>query len=257
MRKSITFCKRLGVQVLGVIENMAGFVCPHCGEITNVLLSGGGFRIAADMDVPYLGSIPMDPRIAEAYDQGKPLPRRRLGLSPPAGAMLEILKPIESLEPRPSAAAAAVLEPERRKQPCVSLFPSQEGISARTSATVKSSPSWTPIRSGRRSSGARTSSPRRTSRASCLNGLPNGVPRSSSPAAWARAPRAFSPSGGRVVVGAAAETPERVVASSWPGGSSPARTCATTMSNHYDPRRPGVYVDPVLNNSSTPAMSGE
>jgi len=71
VRKSITFCRRLQVPVLGVVENMSGFVCPKCGEVTQILPSGGGKRIAKDMNVPILGSIPMDPKIAEAGDSGR------------------------------------------------------------------------------------------------------------------------------------------------------------------------------------------
>ena len=57
--------------MLGVVENMSGFVCPKCGEVTQILRSGGGRRIAEDMGVPFLGSIPMDPKIAEACDSGR------------------------------------------------------------------------------------------------------------------------------------------------------------------------------------------
>ncbi len=71
VRKSISFCKRLAVPVLGVVENMSGFACPKCGEITQILPSGGGKKIAADMNVPYLGAIPMDPAIAQSGDSGK------------------------------------------------------------------------------------------------------------------------------------------------------------------------------------------
>lgn len=71
VRKSITFCRQLHVPVLGVVENMSGFVCPKCGEVTQILPSGGGKRIAKDMNVPFLGSISMDPKIAEACDSGR------------------------------------------------------------------------------------------------------------------------------------------------------------------------------------------
>jgi Mrp family chromosome partitioning ATPase len=80
VRKSITFCRRLGVPVLGVVENMSGFVCPRCGEVTQILPSGGGKRIAEDMRVPFLGSVPMDPGIAAAGDRGGAL----LGQDPDA-----------------------------------------------------------------------------------------------------------------------------------------------------------------------------
>jgi ATP-binding protein involved in chromosome partitioning len=71
VRKSISFCRQVGVPVLGVLENMSGFVCPRCGEVTPVFRSGGGRRIAEDMGVPFLGSIPMDPKIAESCDEGR------------------------------------------------------------------------------------------------------------------------------------------------------------------------------------------
>jgi len=71
VRKSITFCRQLHVPVIGVVENMSGFVCPKCGEITSILRAGGGKRIAEDMGVPFLGSIPMDPAIAETCDIGR------------------------------------------------------------------------------------------------------------------------------------------------------------------------------------------
>ncbi len=71
VRKSITFCRQLQVPVLGVVENMSGFVCPKCGTLTHILCSGGGRRIAEDMGVPFLGAIPIDPNIAEACDSGR------------------------------------------------------------------------------------------------------------------------------------------------------------------------------------------
>ncbi len=71
VRKSITFCRELNIPVIGVVENMSGFVCPGCGEVTRILSSGGGKMISESMDVPFLGEIPMDPGIAEAADQGR------------------------------------------------------------------------------------------------------------------------------------------------------------------------------------------
>ncbi len=71
VRKSISFCKRLEVPVLGVVENMSGFVCPKCGELTQILPEGGGRKIASDMNVPFLGAIPLDPGIAQSGDSGK------------------------------------------------------------------------------------------------------------------------------------------------------------------------------------------
>lgn len=71
VRRSITFCHQLGVKVLGVVENMSGFVCPHCGQVTQILPPGGGRRVSEEMAVPFLGSVPLDPQIAEAGDLGR------------------------------------------------------------------------------------------------------------------------------------------------------------------------------------------
>ena len=71
VRKSISFCQQVHVPVLGVVENMSGFVCPKCGELTQILPEGGGKKIALDMKVPFLGAIPLDPAIAQSGDSGK------------------------------------------------------------------------------------------------------------------------------------------------------------------------------------------
>jgi ATP-binding protein involved in chromosome partitioning len=72
VRKSITFCRQLNIPVLGVIENMSGLICPHCGQEIEVFKKGGGERMAMEMNVPFLGSIPIDPQVVEASDQGVP-----------------------------------------------------------------------------------------------------------------------------------------------------------------------------------------
>lgn len=72
VRKSIKFCKQLSLPVLGVVENMSGFVCPKCGEVTDIFKTGGGERMAAEMNVPFLGRIPIDPAVGEACDSGTP-----------------------------------------------------------------------------------------------------------------------------------------------------------------------------------------
>ena len=71
VRKSIAFCRKLELPVLGVVENMSGFVCPKCGETTAIFQSGGGARMASEMDVPFLGGIPIDAAIGEAADAGR------------------------------------------------------------------------------------------------------------------------------------------------------------------------------------------
>jgi len=96
VRKSISFCRQLSVPVLGVVENMSGFVCPKCGEVTHILNSGGGKKIAADMSVPFLGSIPIDPQIVESGDQGHAFIAEH-ATSATAKIMQEVIKPIEAL----------------------------------------------------------------------------------------------------------------------------------------------------------------
>ena len=101
VRKSITFCRQMHLPVLGVVENMSGFVCPKCGEVTQILRSGGGRRMAEDMGVRFLGAIPMDPNIAEACDNGQAFVRQYAS-SPTAVLMQEIIQPIIELSGKDS-----------------------------------------------------------------------------------------------------------------------------------------------------------
>ena len=72
VRKEIAFCKKIKIPVLGVVENMSGFVCPKCGQRTDIFKSGGGKDMAKRMAVPFLGTIPIDPAIVQACDSGRP-----------------------------------------------------------------------------------------------------------------------------------------------------------------------------------------
>jgi len=71
-RKCISFCRQLHTPVLGVVENMSGFVCPHCGERTDLFGAGGGEQMAGEMGVPFLGRIPIDPAVVASGDEGRP-----------------------------------------------------------------------------------------------------------------------------------------------------------------------------------------
>ncbi|KXT14462.1 hypothetical protein AC579_4820 [Pseudocercospora musae] len=71
VKKEINFCKKVGVHVLGVVENMAGFVCPNCSECTNVFSKGGGQAMAQEFEVPFLGSVPIDPMFIRLIEEGK------------------------------------------------------------------------------------------------------------------------------------------------------------------------------------------
>lgn len=72
VRRGIKMFERVNTPVLGVVENMAGWVCPHCGEHTEIFGHGGGERLAGEMNVPFLGRIPLDAAVAAAGDRGTP-----------------------------------------------------------------------------------------------------------------------------------------------------------------------------------------
>jgi Mrp family chromosome partitioning ATPase len=70
--KSINFAEVTNTPVLGIVENMSGFVCPHCGEITNIFKKDGGKEIAGELAIEFLGAVPLIPAICVASDVGKP-----------------------------------------------------------------------------------------------------------------------------------------------------------------------------------------
>ena len=71
-RRSVKFSGLVNMELIGIIENMSGFICPECGEEVNILKKGGAERMANELKVNFLGSIPMDKNIAEAGNSGKP-----------------------------------------------------------------------------------------------------------------------------------------------------------------------------------------
>jgi ATP-binding protein involved in chromosome partitioning len=93
VRKCVTFCKQLSLPVLGIIENMSGFVCPHCGKRTDIFPGAGGEQIAEDFRVPFLGGVPMDPTVAQSGDAGKPLIAFEKD-SPTAQAFAHVFEPL-------------------------------------------------------------------------------------------------------------------------------------------------------------------
>lgn len=68
VRKEINFCRKAAFPILGVVENMAGFVCPFCAECTNIFLSGGGQRLCELLDLDFLGTIPLDPTFTDMIE---------------------------------------------------------------------------------------------------------------------------------------------------------------------------------------------
>lgn len=70
VRKELNFCTKTGLRVLGVVENMSGYVCPHCSECTDIFGSGGGQSMAQEFNVPFLGSVPMDAQFITLIEEG-------------------------------------------------------------------------------------------------------------------------------------------------------------------------------------------
>jgi ATP-binding protein involved in chromosome partitioning len=111
-RKSMTFAEKLELPILGIIENMSGYVCSHCGQVTDIFGKGGGQMASDAVGVPFLGSVPIDPGIVVAGDQGRPFlaqfPER-----PAAIAFKEIIGKIdEQIEKNTSEGIYDGKEPE-------------------------------------------------------------------------------------------------------------------------------------------------
>jgi ATP-binding protein involved in chromosome partitioning len=73
VRKAVGMFRQLNIPILGVMENMSGFVCGHCGERTEIFGEGGGERLAKDMGITFLGAVPIDARVRSGGDEGKPI----------------------------------------------------------------------------------------------------------------------------------------------------------------------------------------
>jgi ATP-binding protein involved in chromosome partitioning len=97
VRKSINFCRKLQMPVVGVIENMSGFVCPKCGHETQIFKSGGGERMAREMGVPFLGRIPIEAGVVDASDAGESY-LAAYPDSPTAAAFNRAIQPILNME---------------------------------------------------------------------------------------------------------------------------------------------------------------
>ncbi len=71
-RKSVEFARALGLNLLGIVENMSGFSCPHCGKAIDLFKTGGGKKAAEELGARFLGAVPIDPRIVRDTDAGRP-----------------------------------------------------------------------------------------------------------------------------------------------------------------------------------------
>ncbi|PPB79975.1 ATP-binding protein involved in chromosome partitioning [Albidovulum inexpectatum] len=72
-RRGLRMMEQVNVPILGVVENMSGFTCPSCGTVTHIFHQGGGERVAAELGVPFLGRIPLDPSVVDCGDAGRPV----------------------------------------------------------------------------------------------------------------------------------------------------------------------------------------
>jgi len=102
VRKSINFCKVVKVDIVGVVENMSGFVCPNCNETVEIFKSGGGEEVAREFELAFLGRVPMDPKIVMAGDDGIPYLSSE-GESPAIQAFAKVVNSIEKRLPPVSA----------------------------------------------------------------------------------------------------------------------------------------------------------
>lgn len=72
VRRSVSFCRSLNIPVAGILENMSGFICPHCQEKVDLFKTDGGRNLAEEMEAPFLGAIPLDPAVMQSGDAGAP-----------------------------------------------------------------------------------------------------------------------------------------------------------------------------------------
>jgi ATP-binding protein involved in chromosome partitioning len=86
---------RVGVPVIGIVENMSYFECPHCGKQTHIFLDGGGRRLAQELNVPLLGAVPLQARMADLADNGQPIVLAEPD-SAASRALIQVVKEIEA-----------------------------------------------------------------------------------------------------------------------------------------------------------------
>ena len=95
VKKSIRFCQKTKMRILGIVENMSGFICPHCGKPIDLFKKGGGEKLAQEFGFRFLGRIPIDPRVVDTGDTGRPF-IAAYPESPTAKAFEELIRKIIS-----------------------------------------------------------------------------------------------------------------------------------------------------------------
>ena len=94
VRRAVGFAKRLGLRILGIVENMSGFICPRCGYKVDLFGSGGGRRMAEELGLNMLGEIPIDPELNLSVEMGKPIVIWKPD-SPASNAFVEIAERLQ------------------------------------------------------------------------------------------------------------------------------------------------------------------
>lgn len=94
VKKAVTFSRQLNIPVIGIIENMSGFVCPKCGAEIDIFKAGGGKKIVEDLKIPFLEKIQIDPEICKDSDKGSPFIVEHIN-SPATKAFMKIVKKIQ------------------------------------------------------------------------------------------------------------------------------------------------------------------
>jgi len=108
VRKSVTFCRELKLPVLGGVENMSGFICPKCGEVSDIFKKGGGEAMAAEMGIPFLGRVPITQAVVDSGDAGRPCVYHRAD-DPAAKAFQQIAQTLrEKLEALPTTTVRSI-----------------------------------------------------------------------------------------------------------------------------------------------------
>jgi Mrp family chromosome partitioning ATPase len=101
-RKCVHFARKVGLPVLGVVENLAGYRCPGCGRRADLFRTGGGEKAATEMEVPFLGRVPISEAMVPSGDEGRPLVSSAPG-DPASRALLEIARSLSATWGDPTA----------------------------------------------------------------------------------------------------------------------------------------------------------
>ncbi len=96
VRRCIAFCEQVSARIIGIVENMSGWVCPHCGERTDLLTVGGGMALAEELGLAMLGQIPIDPSVVASGDAGMPFAGKTD--SPAAKAFASVVSEVLAIE---------------------------------------------------------------------------------------------------------------------------------------------------------------